>query len=304
MHRIVVTGATSMIGVALVKECITKGIKVLAIVRKHSLNIDRLPKSSLIEICECDLSELNSSIEYSEPYDVFYHMAWEDTLKAQRDNPVLQEKNIKYTLDAVNLAQKLGCKKFIGAGSQAEYGKVDTVISPETAAEPLTAYGMAKYSAGILSRKLCQQYEIIHIWARIFSVYGCYDKEGTMLNYAIDCFVNGNTAKFSSATQMWDYLHEKDAGKFLYLIGEYSTHSRIYCVANGESRPLREFIMELRDLCNPDAKCEFAEKTDSESEEISLQVNIEALIQDTGYRPQIQFQEGIADVVYYSMKKQ
>lgn len=117
------------------------------------------------------------------------------------DNPILQEPNIKYTLDAVNLAKRLGCRKFIGAGSQAEYGKVDTVITPDTPVNPLTAYGMAKYSAGILSGKLCKQLELIHIWTMIFSVYGCYDREGTMINYAMDRFLKGETAKFSSGNR-------------------------------------------------------------------------------------------------------
>ena len=44
MKRVVVTGATSMIGVALIKECIKNGVEVLAIVRRQSVNLNRLPE--------------------------------------------------------------------------------------------------------------------------------------------------------------------------------------------------------------------------------------------------------------------
>lgn len=296
MKKIIVTGATSMIGVALIREAIKRETEVLAVVRKNSLHMNRLPESYLLKVYECDLGCLNSMDHIPGSYDVFYHMAWGHTSKEERDNPILQESNIKYTLDAVNLAKRLGCKKFIGAGSQAEYGKVDGVIVPDTPANPQTAYGMAKYSAGILSRKLCQQHDLIHIWARIFSVYGCYDREGTMINYAIDRFLKGETARFSSADQMWDYLYEDDAGQMFYLIGELVSENQVYCIASGESRPLKEFIMELKGLCRTDANCEFAKKADSEGI-IGLQADIENVVQDIGYHPQVSFKDGCDKVI-------
>ena len=55
---IAITGATSMLGVATIKQCIQKNISVLAFVRKNSANIKRLPESSLVKLVECDLSEM------------------------------------------------------------------------------------------------------------------------------------------------------------------------------------------------------------------------------------------------------
>ena len=48
MKRVAITGATSMIGVALIEECIKHEIQVLAIIRKGSTRLSRLPKSSYI----------------------------------------------------------------------------------------------------------------------------------------------------------------------------------------------------------------------------------------------------------------
>lgn len=295
MKRVVVTGATSMIGVALIEECIRNDIEVLAIVRRHSARISRMPKSELIHIAECSLNEL-ASLEISEnPYDVFYHFAWDYTGKADRDNPVLQEKNIRYTLDAVELAKRLGCKKFIGAGSQAEYGKVDGVIDKNTPLNPLIAYGMAKNAAGNLSAKLCEQYGIIHIWGRIFSVYGKYDNEGTMLNYAIDKFLNHETAMFSAGTQMWDYLYESDAGKMFYLFGKNVSKSDDYMVASGKSMPLKWYIEELRKCFTYETKCMYAQEI--EQSQLSLNVDMKDSKEILGYVPQVEFSDGIRRMI-------
>lgn len=301
MKRVVVTGATSMIGVALIRECIRNQVEVMAIVRRQSVRLDRLPNSAFVTVCECELDELNSITADEKKYDAFYHLAWGYTSKADRDHPVLQEMNIKYTLDAVELARRLGCDKFIGAGSQAEYGKVDHIILPDTKAEPLISYGIAKYAAGKLSAKLCSRYGMTHIWGRVFSVYGRYDNEGTMINYAVDSFLKKETARFSAATQLWDYLHEKDAGRIFYLLGERVVENKVYCIASGKSRPLKEFILEIRDILGPDMKCEFASDTDAGF--ISLETDISGLARDTGFCPQVPFREGILDLVPYRRQK-
>ncbi|MEG1427858.1 MAG: NAD(P)-dependent oxidoreductase, partial [Oscillospiraceae bacterium] len=120
MKKVIVTGATSMVGAALVNACLQQNVGVLAIVRPHTKRLSRLPKSPLLQIQELDLCDLQNISEIKETYDVFYHFAWSHTAKGERNNPLLQNENIQTTLAAVELAHILGCKKFIGAGSQAE----------------------------------------------------------------------------------------------------------------------------------------------------------------------------------------
>lgn len=295
MKRAVVTGATSMIGAALIRECIANNVEVLAIVRRQSARLDRLPKSDLVKLYECELDELDTAGGDGQEYDAFYHLAWAYTSKADRDDPVLQEMNIRYTLEAVKLAHRLGCSRFIFAGSQAEYGRVDHVITPYTEINPLISYGMAKYAAGMLGRKLCSRYGMLHIWGRIFSVYGCYDNEGTMLNYAIDQFIKGEPAGFSAAVQLWDYLWEDDAGKIFYLLGERVNESKVYCIANGKPRPLREYIMEMKKAFGGKPECVFESEPDPRA--INLRADVSELVKDIGYTPDTSFEEGIKKMI-------
>lgn len=295
MKGVVVTGATSMIGVALIEECVRNNVPVAAIVRPDTSRLDRLPESELITIYEYKLDELGDAYISGFEGAVFYHFAWGDTGKTTRDDPVLQEKNIKYTLDAVGLAKRTGCTAFIGAGSQAEYGPVDGIISHKTDTNPVIAYGMAKDAARLLSSKLCISYGMRHVWGRIFSVYGRYDNAGTMLVYAIQKLLAGDKAEFSAGTQMWDYLNEHDAGRAFYLLGDCECAEGIYCVAYGESRPLRNFINELGQQLDAADRLVFAEPSDKKP--MGLQADISRLRKDTGFEAEIPFAKGIAEMI-------
>lgn len=89
----------------------------------------------------------------------------------------LQNYNVIYALDAVELAHCCGCRTFVGAGSQAEYGRFEGKLRPDTPAFPENGYGMAKLCAGEMTRIQAHKYGIKHIWARILSVYGPYDRK-------------------------------------------------------------------------------------------------------------------------------
>jgi nucleoside-diphosphate-sugar epimerase len=235
-----------------------------------------LPKSNLIKVLECDIDKLDT-IDVSQltikrlneddhtyktnhtnhnhcidmhcsDYDVFYHFAWGNTDKNTRNDPVLQQKNIKYALDAVNLAKKLGCKKYIGAGSQAEYGRVEGKLNASIPINPDIAYGMAKYAAGRLTNLRCKELNIEHIWVRILSVYGIYDGPNTMISYAIKELLAGKEPEFTKCEQKWDYLFSEDAGRAFYFIGDRGKANKTYCLGSGIPRPLADYVKTINKL--------------------------------------------------------
>lgn len=295
MKRVVVTGATSMIGVALLEECIAAGIEVIAIVRSGTTRLSRIPKSSLITVIEASLDSLCNLYLPSSDYDTFYHFAWDGTVRGPREDIELQWKNLKCTIDAVQLAFRLGCKKFVGAGSQAEYGIISDKIYANSPVNPLTAYGIAKYAAGQLTRFYCDKMNMVHIWGRIFSTYGANDNESTMIKYAIQQFREGKPAQFSAATQKWNYLYEKDAGKIFYLLGEKNVASGVYCVASEDTRPLKDFILEIRKIVGGNSTCEFAPMNSAPT--VTLDPDISKTVAAIGWRPKTTFAEGIRRMI-------
>lgn len=296
--RAVITGPTGAIGVALIQECIKHKTEVLAICRKGSRRKNNIPSSPLVEIAECDLCGLKDfKASLHKKYDVFYHFAWDGTFGNARNNMQEQLKNVKYTLDAVELADALGCKTFIGAGSQAEYGRVEGDLSASTPVFPENGYGIAKLCAGQMSRLMCEQKGISHIWARILSVYGPYDGPYTMVMSTIRSLLEKKRPQFTLGGQKWDYLYSKDAAYAMYLLAKKGKSGQVYCLGSGHARPLADYIYEIRDHVDPACELGMGAIPYSEKQVMYLRADISQLMHDTGFKPQYSFQEGIQETI-------
>jgi nucleoside-diphosphate-sugar epimerase len=300
MKKIVISGATQIVGVALTEYCISQELEVTAIVRPKSKYILRLPdKKSNLKIIECELGDIERlpTMMGENDFDVFFHLGWEGADEPGRTDAQIQAKNIYYTLQAVKAAKKLGCATFIGAGSQAEYGRVNHSILPDTPVDPNIAYGVAKYAAGKLSSLFCSELKIRHIWARIFSVYGKYQKPASMISYAIKSLLDGRKPSFTKCEQIWDFLYCSDAARALYSLGINGKAGATYNIGSGNARPLYEYIQILRDAIDPSLPLGIGEKDYAQNQVMYLCADIGNLTADTGFVPEISFEEGIKKTI-------
>lgn len=304
MKRIVVDGATSMLGLALINECILTNIEVLALARTDSKRLSIIPQSDMVHIVKCRQEDLKSlQIENCGRYDAYYHFSWGNTFNRDRRNVFLQEPNIQYTLEAVRLAKRLGCDLFIGAGSQAEYGRIDGRIGPDTPVHPDVAYGIAKYAAGKMAKVLCEELGMRYIWTRTFSVYGIGDNPTTLVMSAIEQLLRGKKPSFTKAEQRWDYLYSKDAGRAFRLLGEKGISGKTYCVASGESRLLKDYIYMIRDAIDESLPLGIGDYEYGPQQVMNLVADISSLKEDTGFEPEYIFEAGIRETIEWYRHK-
>ena len=186
---------------------------------------------------------------------------------------------------------------FVGAGSQAEYGRVEGVLSASTPVFPENGYGIAKLCAGQMSRILCEQKQIEHIWTRILSIYGPYDGENTMIMSSIGKLLRGEKPALTKGEQQWDYLYSKDAGYAMYLLGEKGVSGKVYCIGSGKTRCLAEYVKVLRDSISTELPLGFGEIAYAPKQVMHLCADISDLTNDTGFIPQYSFEEGIKETI-------
>jgi len=296
MQKIVITGATGMIGSAIARCALEQNKDVLCILRKGSNRLDNLPKSDKLKIVYADISEY-AQLDIQGSYDVFYHLAWEKTSGVSRDDVDIQIANIQYTQDAVRLAKRLGCKKFIGAGSQAEYGIVTEPLKSSTPVNPESGYGIAKYAAGKLSNLLCAQLGLQFNWVRILSVYGLHDGAHTLIMYAINELRNGRSPEFTKCEQIWDYLYCDDAAKAFLAIGENGIDGKTYPLGSENKKRLSEYLEIIRDMIAPNTILQFGKKEYYSHQPMYLCADISELTNDTGWKPIVEFREGIKKII-------
>ncbi len=311
MKRVIITGPTGAIGMALIEYLSNRNIEVIAVVRSDSKRKNQIIESETVMRVECALAEMEqlpqkvqTAVEEKNwskdiPIDVFYHFAWDGTFGDSRNDMYLQNRNVTYALDAVSAASKLGCATFIGAGSQAEYGRYEGKLNAEVAAFPENGYGIAKLCAGQMTRILCGQVKMRHIWTRILSVYGPYDGCNTMIMSMIRKMMEGERASCTKGEQMWDYLYSKDAAKMMYLLGEKGVDGKTYCLGSGVAKPLREYIETIRNMINLQAEVGYGDVAYSPKQVMYLCADIEELIKDTGYTSEYSFESGIKETIEF-----
>ena len=294
MKRICITGAGGMIGTALTEYALSQNAAVLALVRPGGKPM-RLAHPNLT-VAACDLSEL-STFGSDLPCDGFVHLGWASTYGDARNDVRTQLRNIEYTLDAARLAKKLGCRAFVTAGSQAEYGLCGEPLRPDTPTNPRTGYGIAKLAAGQLARLLCAQLGMRHCHARILSVYGGADRAETIVSTCVDSMLRGEAPELTACTQIWDFLHVRDAARALYLMLENGRDGAVYPVGSGEGRPLREYVLEIRKLTGCTAEPQFGARSLASDAVRFLCADITSLTADTGFVPEVSFEQGILQTI-------
>ncbi len=315
MKRAIVTGATGMIGTALIKELLRSNIEVTAIVRPDSDRAERLAGEvaklgdlqenfhmALLNLSDLGEDEAEIALRQGADEDVcdmFFHLGWEGTFGASRNDKELQDKNVKNTLDAVWLAYKLGASVFVGAGSQAEYGRVTdgTKLGALTPTHPENEYGRGKLKAGVDSRAVCKALGIRHIWCRILSVYGPGDGSRTMIMSGIYSLLKGERPKYTKGEQLWDYMYADDAARAMIKLAESGTDGGIYPLGSGSVRPLREYMEIIRDSIDENAELGIGEIEYAPGQVMYLCADISDLQRDTGFMASTPFEEGIQKTI-------
>lgn len=243
MENVIVTGANGFIGSMLIKKLIEKNVCVVAL--DISFIESKLPESELITKVETSLDDvavLQKQIPVND-YDAFYHFAWAGVNGIAKADPVIQLKNAQVVMNCAMLAQKIGCKKFLCAGTVAERA-VESLPHLEKTSGGMM-YGVAKHTTKLMLEMYCKNIGLDFVWMQFSNVYGPSNKTGNLVSYTIGELVKGNEAAFGPATQPYDFIYVDDLIEAVYRLGAYKTTRNSYFIGSGEARLLRDYLMEI-----------------------------------------------------------
>lgn len=288
-HRIIVTGAAGFLGYHLIEALSEARCDVTAIVRpksEHNKRLFRFKELHCIEADEDEIERIQDTLLADN--GCFIHLLWRP---AGRYDYEAQMENAYLTLKAVELASRIGCKRFIGIGSQAEYGLTgEEMIEDKTPAKPFCAYGAAKTAACHMSKRRARELGMEWIWGRVFSVYGEYEPEERIIPSVMKALERGDGLALSSCRQNWDFLYGGDAGSAILALAEKGRDGEIYNIAEGEYRPLKSFVEDVEGLYGARNYFKFG---DDPCPFVSLQPSVEKLRRDAGWEPHVRFVDGI-----------
>lgn len=304
--KAVITGATGFLGKALLQKLIESNYLPFILVRKDS-NLENIVE--LLPFCECVYyetlkdSELIKNLENAINADIFIHCAWKGVSNAEREQSSQITYNIALTIDTVTLANQINCKKWVGIGSQAEYGIVNKIANEDsTPVNPFSAYGKAKAACYWAASGLCQIFGLEMVWCRVFSLYGINDNANYLIPYVIQSFIEGKSPSLTGCEQKWDYLHVKDGANAIINLAQ-SNGTGIFNIGSGKTVVLKEVIEIIKRKINPNLSIAYGEKTYSDNQIMHLESDMSKLKKVLDWHPTIDLKNGLTETIQFYQNK-
>ena len=292
----IVTGANGFVGSAVTKELLNHGYTVYAIVREGKEK--DLPKAE-----QGTLLTVNSSLEtindlkdklkgQSLDGSTFYHFAWAGSAGPARADASLQLNNVKWSLDAMKTAKDLGCERFVFASSIGEKESLAVAVTDGTQPDGHYLYGAAKFSTKLFATVEATRLGIDLLWCKLANGYGVGDFSMRMLNSTIKKCNIGESPKFTSGTQNYDFVYISDIARAFRLIGEKGKPFNEYMIGSGYAKPLREFLLEMRSAIAPNLDFIFGDVPFTGINLPLTAFDTKKTEHDTGFRAKVSFAEG------------
>ena len=304
MKRAIITGATGFIGSWLTQELLHNGIEVTVVVRNKEKLLPEFVSNKMCTIVEKPVELLTDKDFPDTQYDAFFHLSWGGVSPEHKNDISFQLGNISMSLNALDVCSKIGCTKFIASGTVAEYVFCSNIMDVNARQTPNDMYGAAKVSAHyfleVRARQLAQDF----IWIVIPSTFGERRNDNNIITYTIRTLLKGQRPQYGNLEQMWDFLYVAEVVRAIRLVGEKGKAGKVYGIGSGNFKPLKEYIKIIRELIDPNLELGIGELPAMSNQTFSSCVNIYDLITDTGFSPEISFEEGIKKTIYYLKNKE
>lgn len=311
--RILITGAASFLGRHLVEYFLSKEEEVLALVRENARGRDELLKYEANNKFKLIVLDMKDIERLDTEFDVCIHLAWGGIGKEGRMDENIQRENIDAAIKLMRVCKERGAKRFLFAGSQAEYGQTLADIevkygkdfdinnipkqSEKSPTNPKSEYGKAKLELKSKLKNLGDSLGIEYVHMRIFSVFGSGDHETSLISTCIRNFKENKDVHIGECIQSWNYIYIKDLCEAVYLLSKKDLHGEfVFNVAGATNKILMDYVKDIKRLLDSSGDI-VVEKKEAASEGLPfLNPGIERL-KRIGFVESYGFEKGIKDCI-------
>ena len=292
MQKVIITGASGFIGTSLVNELLKRKYKIVAIDSKFSEEFLNHPSIICVDATEKNVFDLKNEIP-EDTYDCFFHLAWAATSGPARADYNVQLDNVKMTCDYIKLCSEIGCKRVVYASSINEMETYEYLQSDDIEPAGGYIYGTGKLAAHLMGETVAKLNGVEFIPVIITNIYGVGERSTRMIYTSLVKLINGERASFTEGYQTYDFIYITDAINSIVEVAEKGKAFNRYYIGSGEPKPLREYLLEMRDIVSPGVELGLG---DFEFKGIDIsydQFDLKKVGKDTGYKNQVPFAQGI-----------
>ncbi|HTS24771.1 MAG TPA: dTDP-glucose 4,6-dehydratase [Bryobacteraceae bacterium] len=313
--KILVTGGAGFIGSAFIRLAIGE-------TDHHVLNLDKLTYAGNLEnLAAVDKSEryrfvhgdicngqlVESLVESSRP-DAIVHFAAESHVDRSilSPEPVIQT-NLRGTFTLLEAARRLGVGRFVHVSTDEVYGSVAAPreASEESPLNPSSPYSASKAGSDLLARSYFVTYRVPVVITRASNNYGPYQFPEKLIPLMItNALENRSLPVYGDGMQVRDWLYVDDHCRGLLSVLAKGRGGEIYNIGGNRSLPNLEVVRQVLSLTQrPESLIEYVPDRPGHDRRYALSSG--KVMQETGWRPVVDFEQGLAKTVdWYRANKE
>ena len=328
MRKIFITGTAGFIGFHLARLLLSEGFRVRGYdgmtdyydvrlkQRRHQMLLQN-PNFSAVEGMLENQACFDEAVDGFKP-DVIVHLAAQAGVRYSLENPrAYIDSNVVGTLNVMEAARRLEVRHLLMASTSSVYGANDHMpfVETEKADTQLTIYAATKKANESMGHAYAHLWNLPTTMFRFFTVYGPWGRPDLALYKFVDSILDGRPIDIYNHGEMYrDFTYvddlvlgirllidavpvrptsrdEIEPGDNLSPVAPF----RVVNIGNSDKVRLLDFI-EAIEVCL--GKNAIRNYMDMQKGDVpATWANVELLQRLTGYRPQTDFQEGVAQFV-------
>ncbi|HSB17577.1 MAG TPA: dTDP-glucose 4,6-dehydratase [Bryobacteraceae bacterium] len=313
--KLLVTGGAGFIGSAFVRLMIDAGASA------DILNLDKLayagnlenlvavaghPRHNFVRGDVCDAACVEEQVSSFRP-DAIVHFAAESHVDRSILSPApVFETNLRGTFTLLEAARKHHVPRFIQVSTDEVYGSIaePLVADEKFPLRPSSPYSASKAGADLLALSYFTTYRVPVIVTRASNNYGPYQFPEKLIPLMIaNAIADRPLPIYGDGLQVRDWLFVDDHCRAVRAVLEKGRDGEVYNIGGNCSLPNREVVRRILAAAGkPETLMTPVEDRPGHDRRYAL--TSEKLIRETGWQPEVGFEEGLARTIHWYLANQ
>mgnify|MGYP001579648840 FL=1 len=308
LPKILVTGGAGFIGSVFVKVAIKAGHKVVIVDKlTYAGDLKRLEEvKGKFKFYKCDIcgrNKISSIFAKERPAAVVNFAAETHVDRSIHNAKAFIQTNVYGTEVLLGISRKYNIQRFIHISSDEVYGDIKRgEFFEDYPLNPSSPYSAAKAAADLLLKSYIRTYSFPGIIVRPSNNYGLWQYPEKLIPLTILKILRKEKIPvYGNGKNVREWLYVGDCAKAVLKVLEKGRVGEIYNIGSNQEKQNIEVVKDILKILNEDNNFISFVK-DRPGHDIRYRLNSRKISGETGWKPEVNFQEGLRYTVYWYLK--
>jgi UDP-glucose 4-epimerase len=301
MSTYLVTGAAGFIGAAVAKRLIKENNSVITIDNLSTGKEENIPNGvTFLNGSAAEKTVIDQLAD--KKIDAIIHIAGQSSGEISFEDPVYDlQTNYQSTVLLLELARKIGCKKFIYASTMSVYGDHNPpMCTEETSTMPKSFYAVGKLASEHYMRIFSGQYGITCTALRLFNIYGIGQnmdnlKQGMASIYLAMALNDQMVTVKGSKDRFRDFVYIDDTVDAFIKALDRTAGFDVFNVCTGKKTTVESILNIIKESLPFDIKVEFVDGTPGD--QFGIYGDYSKIKKELDWEPKTDFATGMSKMI-------